>query len=116
MVEGPSTLKTNANKQTHPLNSLPECEDSSSLSFAVFVRHFILAKGLDLCPGGLHVLGHSMGGLVAGNLAAVHGEELRVRLLTLVAPAMVTPIASPCWLAICEGKFEVSLVRPSVGL
>ena len=78
------------------------------MSFASFVRAFILAVGLDRGPAGLHVLGHSMGGNIAGSLAALYGEELHVRLLTLVAPAMVTPTPSPFWSAVLEGKFEVS--------
>ena len=65
--------------------------------------------GLDRVPAGLHVLGHSMGGYIAGSLAALHGEELHVSLLTLVAPAMVTPTPSPFWSAVLEGKFEVGL-------
>ncbi|HTX07367.1 MAG TPA: alpha/beta hydrolase [Solirubrobacteraceae bacterium] len=56
------------------------------------------ALGLD----SFHAVGHSIGGLVAGSLAAVYPE--RVRSLTLITPAPL-PIASP------EGSVRVNFAE-----
>lgn len=91
-----------------PLQFNEDSPDSTATfeNYANFVRHFIRTICLDQFGAGLHVLGHSMGATIAAQLAASHGGELNVRWLTLAAPAMRTPVGSPCWHAICEGKFE----------
>ena len=60
------------------------------------------------------MFGHSFGGAVAAQTAASFGALLRVRWLTLAAPAMVTPAGSPFWNAVLEGKFEEWLIPTTV--
>jgi len=72
------------------------------------VKTFIELKSLHRLPSGLHLFGHSWGGFVAAQTAALHNDASALGLcrLSLAAPAMITPVLSPFWEAVEKGKFE----------
>jgi len=76
--------------------------------FAHHVKTFIELKSLHRLPSGLHLFGHSWGGFVAAQTAALHNHASALGLcrLSLAAPAMITPVWSPFWEAVEKGKFE----------
>jgi len=82
-----------------------DIQDKAVRGFAMFIREFIIELKLHLGPSGLHLLGFSFGGTLAGTLAAFFGKELRIHWLTLIAPSMITPVKSPFWHAVLQGKF-----------
>ena len=68
-----------------------ERDDLSLTGFTNKVHEFVKTIGLDQVPAGIHVLGHSLGGAIAGNYGAHFGKKDGVKLVTLVCPAMRTP-------------------------
>ena len=80
----------------------------------MFIREFIIGLELNLGPSGLHLLGFSFGGTIAGTLAAFFGKELRIHWLTLMAPSMITPVKSPFWHAVQQGKFVECMIPHTI--
>ena len=81
--------------------SLLQVRDRDDLSLTGFtnkVHEFVMTIGLDKVPSGIHVLGHSLGGAIAGNYGAHFGKKDGVKLVTLVCPAMRTPQNRWGWL------------------
>ncbi|KAI8520529.1 Alpha beta hydrolase [Branchiostoma belcheri] len=75
--------------------------DLTVTAFVAKLHQFVSVVGLD--RGGLHVVGHSMGGGLAGCYAASHPEEVSV--LTLSAPAGIkSPVMSPMFDKVAQGK------------
>jgi len=97
-----------------PYEFPPDIQDRKVRAFAMFIREFIIGLELNLSPSGLHLLGFSFGGTIAGTLAAFFGKELRIHWLTLMAPSMITPVKSPFWHAVQQGKFVECMIPHTI--
>lgn len=98
----------------HGQSSLTDVDELTLAGMVGRVHEFVTLIGLNRAKSGVHVLGHSMGGAIAGEYSATHSEEDAIRLLTLVCPAMRTPVSSPFWEAMQAGSFEEWLLPDSV--
>lgn len=94
----------------HGRSEVRERDDLTLTGFTNKVHEFVVTIGLNKVPAGIHVMGHSLGGAIAGNYGAHFGKKDGIKLVTLACPAMQTPKNSEFWEAVQAGEFEQWLI------
>jgi len=90
----------------HGESSWKEDDDLNTAGFVKRIHEFVRATKMHKITGGIHIVGHSWGAVIAGQFAFKYGEEDGIRFLTLVSIPVHVPEPTECITAIRDGNFD----------
>jgi len=93
----------------HGQSSWKEDDDLNTAGFVKRLHEFIKTIKLHKITGGIHLVGHGWGAIIAGEFAFKYGEEDGVRFLTLVSMPVHVPNPSDLVINIAQGGFNEAM-------
>jgi len=90
----------------HGQSSWKEDDDLNTAGFVKRLHEFIRTTKLHKITGGIHMVGHSWGAVIAGEFAIKYGEEDGIRFLTLVCLPVHVPDQSEFMQLMAAGEFD----------
>jgi len=90
----------------HGESSWKEDDDLNTAGFVKRLHEFIRTTKMHKITGGIHMVGHGWGAVIAGEFAFKYGEEDGVRFLTLICLPVHVPEPSEVMKELAAGKFN----------
>lgn len=90
----------------HGESSWKEDDDLNTAGFVKRIHEFIKTIKLHKITGGIHLVGHSWGAVIAGEFAFKYGEEDGVRFLTMISMPVHVPEPTELMKRLRAGGFE----------